>query len=59
MSDKFDATKYKNDFAKAHYKKFVADIKPELWEDITAYCKDLNISKPEFLRRAIEALKSQ
>ena len=43
----------------AHYKKFVADIKPELWEDITAYCKDLNISKPEFLRRAIEALKSQ
>lgn len=59
MSEKFDATKYKNDFAKTHYKKFVADIKPELWQDIDEYCKDLQISKPEFLKRAFEALKSQ
>lgn len=59
MSEKFDVTKYKNDFAKAHYKKFVADIKPELKQEIDDYCTDLGISKPEFLKRAFEALKNQ
>lgn len=59
MSEKFNATKYKNEFAKAHYKRFAADIKPDLKQDIDDYCADMRISKSEFLRRAIEMLKNQ
>lgn len=52
---KFDQKEYD----RIHFKSFTSKIKPELWNEIDDYCKDLNISKSEFLRRAIEALKNQ
>lgn len=52
---KFDKAAYN----KANYARFCYNIKPELKQEIDEYCSDLGISKPEFLRRAIEALKNQ
>lgn len=61
MSDnqKFNQSAYITAYQKEHYSQFKANIKPELKQDIDEYCNDLHISKPEFLRRAIEALKNQ
>lgn len=53
--EKFDQKEYK----KAHYARFCYNIKPELKQEIDDYCKELNISKPEFLRLAIKTLKNQ
>lgn len=47
------------EYDKTHFKQFNVKIKPDLWEDITDYCNNMNISKSDFLRRAIEALKNQ
>ena len=55
----FNQSAYITAYQKEHYKKFNANIKPELKQEIDDYCSDLGISKPEFLKRAIEALKSQ
>lgn len=60
MSDtnnqKFNQTKYVNQYHKEHYKKMQANVKPELAERINNYCKDMGISKTEFLQRAIDVL---
>lgn len=55
--EKFDKSAYNSNYSKTHYKRFATDINPDLWENITDYCKDQNISKPEFLRRSLDALK--
>ena len=39
-----------------NYVNFSLKIKPELNDKIVNYCKSNNISRPEFLERAIEAL---
>ncbi len=52
---KFDQKEYK----KNHYAHLSCYLEPELKQEIDEYCSDLGISKPEFLRRAIEALKNQ
>lgn len=49
----------KREYDKIHYCQFNLRIKPDLKSEIDEYCKIQNISKSEFLRRAIEALKSQ
>lgn len=59
MSKNFNQSAYITGYKKEHYKRFVADIKPDLKQDIDAYCTDMGISKSEFLKRAIEALKDQ
>lgn len=51
--EKFDKAAYN----KEKYARFCFNIKPELKQEIDEYCADLGISKPEFLRRALEALK--
>lgn len=38
------------------YKQFNVQIKPELFERITAYCTENNLSRSEFLQKAIERL---
>ena len=43
---------------KAHYKPFTAQIKPELWDRIAAYQEREQLSKPQFLERAIEELET-
>lgn len=51
--EKFDKVAYN----KEHYVSFSYRIKPELKQEIDEYCADLGISKSEFLRRSLEALK--
>lgn len=53
--EKFDKAKYN----KEHYKNFCAQIQPDLMDRVNDYCKDMGISKPEFIRRAIEALEKE
>lgn len=52
---KFDKVAYN----KEHYASFNLKIAPELKNRIDNYCADMGISKPEFLKRAIEMLESQ
>lgn len=59
MSQKFNQSAYITTYQKEHYSQFKANIKPELKQEIDNYCKDMQISKPEFLRRAMEALNNQ
>ena len=46
----------KNRYNASHYKQFAAKIKPELMDQITEYIDRENISKPEFLAKALAAL---
>ncbi|MDE5577757.1 MAG: hypothetical protein K2J11_10255 [Oscillospiraceae bacterium] len=56
---KFDKNQYNSNYSKKHYKNFSIVIKPELKEQIENYCKEENISKAEFLRRAFDILNTQ
>lgn len=47
---------YNTKYNKENYVNFSLKIKPELNNKIVNYCKSKNISRPEFLERAIEAL---
>lgn len=47
----------KNRYNKKNYKQFATQIKPDLYEEIDGFCKDNSLSKPEFLKLAIEILK--
>lgn len=58
-NQKFNQTKYVNQYKKEHYKKFQTNIKPDISEKIEKYCTDMEISKSEFLQRAIDALENQ
>lgn len=46
----------KNRYNKKTYRQFATQIKPDLSSRIDAYTKSQGISKPQFLRQAIEAL---
>ena len=39
-----------------HYKRFAADVKIPLYDELVAYTEKEQISKAEFLKRAIEIL---
>ena len=39
-----------------HYKRFTADIKFELYDELAEYIKRNGISRAEFLQKALEAL---
>ena len=54
--EKFDQSKYNNEYNKNHYVQLNMRIPAELKEKIDKYCADMNISKTEFLRRAIKVL---
>ena len=47
------------EYDKTHFKQFNVKIKPDLWDEINSYCDDFDLSKSEFLRRAIDLMKSQ
>lgn len=51
------STAVKRRYNEKHYKKFQADIKTELHQQITDYTTKENISKSEFLARAIKELE--
>lgn len=46
---KFDETAYKRQFNKDHYKNITLSVKPEIFEQITNFCKDVQISRTEFM----------
>ena len=54
---KFDRNTYNKQYSKDHYVNFGSKITPELKTQIDDYCTDNNISKSEFLKLAIEALR--
>lgn len=58
MSDnKFDQKKYIQEYNKQHYKAFKVDLKVEELESLDELLKKHNLTKAQFLRDAIEALK--
>ena len=50
------STAVKRRYNEKHYKKFQTEIKIELYDKITEYTEKENISKSEFLSRAMEEL---
>ncbi len=50
----FDKKEYKKEYAKAHYKRILAEVKPEDYDLIDGYCKKNDISKAKFI---VEACK--
>lgn len=56
---KFNATEYKREYAKSHYKHFSVSVTPELKERLDSYCRNMKISRSEFIRRALDVLEDQ
>lgn len=50
------STASKNKYNKKAYENFNVRIKPELFARIDAYCKECNISRSQFLQKAIDTL---
>lgn len=50
----FDKKEYKKEYAKSHYKRILAEVKPEDYDLIDNYCKEKKISKAKFI---VEACK--
>lgn len=46
----------KNRYNQKHYKVFRASIKPDLYEKIEEYKNKYDLSNPQFLAKALEAL---
>lgn len=46
----------KNRYNAKTYKKFQANIKPDLFDRIEEYSKKANLSRPQFLAKAIELM---
>ena len=51
---KFDQKAYKKEYSKSHYKRILAEIKPDDYNIIDTYCKGNGISKAQFI---VEACK--
>lgn len=50
------STASKNKYNKKAYENFNVRIKPELFARIDVYCKESNLSRSQFLQKAIDAL---
>ena len=49
----------KNRYNKKTYKRFEAQLKPEFYEELDTFCKNNNLSKPEFLKLTLKSLKEE
>lgn len=56
---KFNQQKYKQEYNKEHYKTFKVDLKVEEWLELESILKSKGITKAQFLRNAIKALKKK
>lgn len=45
---------YNNNYNKSHYKNINIRVKPEINKMLEDYCKDMNISKAEFVTNAVK-----
>ena len=57
MKEKFDENKYKQQYNKNHYKRFVADLKVEEFDELQELLKKNNLTKSQFVRNYIGILK--
>ncbi len=51
------STASKNKYNKKAYENFNVRIKPELFARIDEYCKENNLSRSQFLQKAIDAFR--
>ena len=56
--EKFDSNKYKQKYAQEKYKTFKVDLKKEEWEELDELLTKIDMTKADFLRKAIEQLKN-
>lgn len=56
---KFNQQKYKQEYNKEHYKTFKVDLKVEEWLELESILKSKGVTKAQFLRNAIKALKKK
>lgn len=54
--EKFNESKYKQQYSKEHYRKFNVDLKKEEFDLLTKLLKEKNITKVQFVRDAIKNL---
>lgn len=59
MQEKFNQKEYIQKYNKDHYSTFKVDIKKEEMEELNILLEQLNLSKAQFLRNAINDLKTQ
>lgn len=45
----FDKKEYKKEYSKTHYKRILAEVKPDDYNVIDAYCKCKGVSKAQFI----------
>ncbi|MCX4365119.1 MAG: hypothetical protein OSJ70_05040 [Bacilli bacterium] len=56
--EKFDKNKYKQKFNQEKYKPFKVDLKKEELEEMNELLTKIDMTKADFLRKAIEQLKN-
>lgn len=56
MKEKFNPTKYKNDYKKENYKQFSTVLKKDEMEELQKLMDKLGMNRAEFLRYAMEKL---
>ncbi|MCM1024142.1 MAG: ribbon-helix-helix domain-containing protein [Prevotella sp.] len=54
----FDKKEYDREYHKKHYKQITFSMTSELKERLDSYCKKAEISRTEFLRRALDVLEN-
>ena len=58
MDKEFNQSEYIQKYNKEHYRAFKVDLKREELEEINKLLKEKNMTKAEFLRLSINALKN-
>ena len=59
MKEKFNQSKYKQQYGKEHYKVFKVDLKKEEHEELENMLNEDNKTKAEFLRESIKKYKEK
>lgn len=57
--DKFNESKYKQQYNKEHYRTFKVDLKKEELDKLEQLLKELGLTKAQFLRNAIIQVQSR
>ena len=57
--DKFNESKYKQQYNKEHYRTFKVDLKKEELDKLEQILKELGLTKAQFLRNAIIQVQSR
>lgn len=55
----FNKREYNKEYQKSHYKQVTLSLTPELKERLDNYCSQAEISRTEFICRALDVLEKQ